>query len=220
MRNFVIILIALCLTNQIFAIEIKEKITRTPVTSLPFSKGKTVFCAKSSWAFTDEQTVNLPMFMYQDLGLMEKYNDSNATCILCHKFQVNENFNLVALDISVAEWGKQLLATYRNGELVDCIEADVNWYVDGPLCIKQWQIDASQEIIVTWLKIESSTPILAFSNFDKIKAQRIDTHYKVDTNGKFQEVKQVKYRSQTYTKAYLIDKNKNLWDGNEIPINN
>lgn len=110
------------------------------------------------------------------------------------------------------------MTTFKDDELIDCIEADVSWYSNGILYIKQWRIDEEQTIIVTWLKLISSDPISAFSNFSTVDAQRLDSYYKVDTNGKFQHTKQVKYKPQSYTQAYLADKTKNIWDGNEIPL--
>ena len=220
MKQNCIILILLTFSCNLFADNVKEILARIPLTSTPFACTKAAPYPKPAIGYPADMESHLPLQMYQDLGLTQK-NSFLAEIAVFRKFKPKEgNFDLVALDLDVSEWDKKILATYQKGELIDYIEVEVSWYSDGLLFVKQWQIDANQEVIVTWLKIESSTPISAFSNFDKIKAQRIDTHYKVDTNGKFQEVKQVKYRSQTYTKAYLIDKNKNLWDGNEIPINN
>ena len=222
MEKIMIIVMTLCLANGIFVkgaggpIELKKKIATTPISDLPFDKGKTVFCPASSWGYTPEQTLHLPMFLYKDLGLTEKFDDPNATCIICHKFQMNDNFDFVALDISVSDWSKQLLATYKNGEFIDCIESEVYcvfWF------IKQWRITAEKEIIVTSLNVESSTPISGLSDFEKVNAQRIDTYYKVDDSGKFYETKQVKYKPQVYTKANLEDRNKNIWEGDEVPVN-
>lgn len=214
----IILISILLITNELFAINIKEKITRTAATALPFSKTKTIFCSQPNWAFNDEQTINLPMFLYQDINLTQQFTDPNATCIICRKFQANTDFDVVALDISVSEWAKQLLATFKDGKLIDYIEADVSWYSNGFLYIKQWRIDSEQTITVTWLKIETTTPVSAFSDFSTISAQRIDFYYKIDTNGKFQLTKEVKYKPQSYTRTYLADKTKNLWEGNEMPL--
>ena len=83
------------------------------------------------------------------------------------------------------------------------------------ILIKQWQINPEHKIIVTLLKVESTASISAFSKFNSVEAQRIDTYYEITTDGKFREEKQVKYRPQTYTRSYLTDKTKNLWEGNE-----
>ena len=217
MKKFVIIMMSLCFANSIFAIDLPSKIVRTHLETLPFFKSKTMRLPDPVYAVVDDETANLPIFLYRDLGLQEKFKDPNTECILCRKFQMNDNFDFVALDILISEWSKQLLATYRNGELIDYIECEISWTF---LFIKQWRITAEKEIIVTSLNVESSTPISGLSDFDKVNAQRIDTYYKVDDSGKFYETKQVKYKPQVYTKAYLEDRNKNIWEGDEVIINN
>ena len=83
------------------------------------------------------------------------------------------------------------------------------------ILIKQWQINPEHKVIVTLLKVESAVPVSAFSKFNSVNAQRIDTYYEITADGKFREEKQVKYRPKTYTRSYLTDKTQNLWEGNE-----
>ena len=216
MKRNCIIFIFLILSGNIFADNIKTSLEKTPITSIPFDCTKCVPYLEPTYAFPTEKGDNFPLATYNDLGLTQKNADPNTNCVIFRKFKPhNGNFDLLALDLTVSDLGKKILVTYHEGKLIDYIEAEVSWFSGGIICVKQWHINANEEIVVTWLKVESSTPILAFSNFNSIHAQRIDIHCEIDSSGKFQEIKQVKYQPQTYTKAYLTDKNKNLWEGNE-----
>lgn len=216
MKRNCIIFIFLILSGNILADSIKTRLEKIPNTPIPFNCTKCVPYLEPTYAFPTDKEENFPLAIYNDLGLTQKNTDPNMDCVIFRKFKPqNGNFDLLALDLTVSDLGKKILATYHAGKLIDYIEAEVSWFSGGIICIKQWQINTKQEIIVTWLKVDSSTPIPAFSNFNSIQAQRVDTYYEIDSSGKFQEIKQVKYQPQTYTKAYLTDKNKNLWEGNE-----
>lgn len=79
-------------------------------------------------------------------------------------------------------------------------------------------IKEDSTVIITHLQLIDTVPIMFYSSFSSVQAQRVDTYYKIDSSGKFQEIKQVKYQPRTYTKTYLEDKTKNLWEGNEVLI--
>lgn len=206
-----------CFANSLFAMEVKEKIDKTPITALPYSKTKTARYPKSAWGLSDKQAALLPMFLYNDLGLKEKYNDKNATCTICYKFNMDSRFEFVALDIWISEWSKQLLATFKDGKMIDCIEAEVSWFSDGLISMKQWRIDADKNICVTWLKVDDT--VSAFADFNTIDAQRIDIFYRVDEHGKFHEIKRVEYQPKIYKKVDLANDDQDLWNGGEVPLN-
>ena len=113
---------------------------------------------------------------------------------------------------------QKVLVTYRDGKFIDYIESEVAWWNEKMVFIKQWRIASNEEIVITWLKVQSTPPISAFSDFKSINAQRIDMHYKIDDNGKFELIKEIKYKPQLYPKTYLTDRSKNLWEGDEAPV--
>lgn len=217
MKRNCIMFILVILSYQAFSDNIKERLARVSLSEIPFACTKDARYPDPANGFSFGMNTGFSLDCYDDLGLTQKYTNPEGGCVIFRKFKPQKgNFDLVALDIEVSEWGKKILATYYEGELVDYIEAEVNWYSDGMILIKQWQINSNQEVIVTWLKVESATPISAFSKFNSVEAQRIDTYYEITSEGKFREVKQVKYHPQTYTRDYLTDKTKNLWEGNEV----
>ena len=208
--------ILVILGYQAFPDNVKEILARVPYSQLPFACTKEASYPNPAIGYPFDMNTGFSLDCYNDLGLTQMYADPNMNCVVFRKFKPQKgNFDLIALDIEISEWGKKILATYHEGELVDYIEGEVYWYSDGMILIKQWQINPEHKVIVTLLKVESAVPVSAFSKFNSVKAQRIDTYYEITADGKFREEKQVKYRPKTYTRSYLTDKTQNLWEGNE-----
>ena len=216
MKRSCIMFILVILGYQAFPDNVKEILARVPYSQLPFACTKEASYPNPAIGYPFDMNTGFSLDCYNDLGLTQMYADPNMNCVVFRKFNPQKgNFDLIALDIEVSEWGKKILATYHEGELVDYIEGEVYWYSDGMILIKQWQINPEHKVIVTLLKVESAVPVSAFSKFNSVKAQRIDTYYEITADGKFREEKQVKYRPKTYTRSYLTDKTQNLWEGNE-----
>ena len=220
MKHYCLAFVCLMLSFSSFADNVKEILEKVPFAQLPFACTKTAVFIRPKVTYPGRINTCFPLNTYDDLGLTQKYDDPNVICCdVFRKFQLKSGkYELVALDVNIFERTKKVLVVYQNGELVDYIEAEVCWYPDSVLFVKQWRITSDEEIIVTWLKVLSETPINAFSNFKEVTAQRIDMHYRIDANGKFQLTKEVKYTPRNYTRTYLADKTKNLWEGNETPI--
>ena len=216
MKRNCIVFILVILGYQAFPDNVKEILARVPYSQLPFACTKEASYPYPAIGYPFDMNTGFSLDCYNDLGLTQMYADPNMNCVVFRKFKPQKgNFDLIALDIEISEWGKKILATYHEGELVDYIEGEVYWYSDGMILIKQWQINPEHKVIVTLLKVESAVPVSAFSKFNSVKAQRIDTYYEITADGKFREEKQVKYRPKTYTRSYLTDKTQNLWEGNE-----
>ena len=216
MKRNCIMFILVILGYQAFPDNVKAILARVPYSQLPFACTKEASYPNPAIGYPFDMNTGFSLDCYNDLGLTQMYADPNMNCVVFRKFNPQKgNFDLIALDIEVSEWGKKILATYHEGELVDYIEGEVYWYSDGMILIKQWQINPEHKVIVTLLKVESAVPVSAFSKFNSVKAQRIDTYYEITADGKFREEKQVKYRPKTYTRSYLTDKTQNLWEGNE-----
>lgn len=229
MKTFTFCILILLVTLNAIAtdvkVEINKRIKFVPYTNLPFSNTKTIG-PSFRYALIEDQIANLPMFLYDDItltdGSLDLKWDPNMECAIICRFPTDTDFDLVALDIESAEWGKNLLAVYKNGRLIDYIEAEISWDFTGGLYVKQWRITANREIVVTWLKINSPAPIRYNKDykfdFNTLNAQRIDTHYKIDDTGHFKVLKQIKYRPQDYSQADLARNSKNLWEGNEVEL--
>lgn len=219
MKKIILLTLFVSAFYNLFAINTKDKIVRTPTAAIPFECTKMAPWGKPGFELSNSETRNLPMYVYHDLGLKLKTKNQPFARIF-RKFTFDNNtFEMLALNIGESDPNKYVLATFnKEGEIIDFIECSVYFITTTRLFVKQWRIDAGQNIIITWLNVNQPEPIKFFDNFDTIIAQRIDSYYKVDTNGKFQLTKQVKYKPQSYTQAYLADKTQNIWDGNEIPL--
>mgnify|MGYP007083088971 FL=1 len=194
MKRNCIMFILVILGYQAFPDNVKEILARVPYSQLPFACTKEASYPNPAIGYPFDMNTGFSLDCYNDLGLTQMYADPNMNCVVFRKFNPQKgNFDLIALDIEVSEWGKKILATYHEGELVDYIEGEVYWYSDGMILIKQWQINPEHKVIVTLLKVESAVPVSAFSKFNSVKAQRIDTYYEITADGKFREEKQVKY---------------------------
>ena len=200
MKKVFALSIMLIFSFTLYALNIKEKIARIQGTALPFNCTKTAPWGKTIYNLSSSELGSLPLHTYKDLGLTERTTYETSARIF-RKFQTNNrSYIVIALSIGESDPNKQLLATFNEeGTVIDFLEAGVYFITSERLYIKQWRIK------------EDSTVI-------SVQAQRVDTYYKIDSSGKFQEIKQVKYQPRTYTKTYLEDKTKNLWEGNEVLI--
>lgn len=217
MKKIFILSIILMFSFVLYALNIKEKIARTQGATLPFNCTKIAPWGKAIYNLSSSELGSLPLHTYKDLGLTVRTTYETSARIF-RKFQTdNRSYILIALNIGESDPNKQLLATFdQEGAVIDFLETGVYFVTFERLYIKQWRIKEDSTVIVTHLQLIDTVPIMFYSSFSSIQAQRVDTYYKIDSSGKFQEIKQVKYQPQTYTKTYLEDKTKNLWEGNEV----
>ncbi len=215
-------LLPLCLILHLIAFadeDMKNRLEEVPSTSIPFDCVKSIDYFKPAFGFSYGTDQHFSLEVYDDLGLTQKETDPNINYAIFRKFELQcKEYTLVAITLDIAESTKKVLVTYRDGKFIDYIESEVAWWNEKMVFIKQWRIASNEEIVITWLKVQSTPPISAFSDFKSINAQRIDMHYKIDDNGKFELIKEIKYKPQLYPKTYLTDRSKNLWEGDEAPV--
>ena len=209
------ILMILFFSTNDGVISMKEKLQRTPASTLPFEATSKAPWGKPGFGVVKEQWQNLPIFTYRDLGLTKR-NNYNEDVVIYRKFESEYNdYCIVALKIGVSDPGKDLLVTYDNeGNVLDFLETGAYWGGVERLCVKQWKITKEREIVVTWIKIESNASLQYHDNFTSVEGQRLDTRYSIDSNGSFQKIKEVRFEPRSYTKGYL-ESDKNLWEGDE-----
>ena len=219
MKKVFALSIMLIFSFTLYALNIKEKIARIQGTALPFNCTKTAPWGKTIYNLSSSELGSLPLHTYKDLGLTERTTYETSARIF-RKFQTNNrSYIVIALSIGESDPNKQLLATFNEeGTVIDFLEAGVYFITSERLYIKQWRIKEDSTVIITHLQLIDTVPIMFYSSFSSVQAQRVDTYYKIDSSGKFQEIKQVKYQPRTYTKTYLEDKTKNLWECNEVLI--
>ncbi len=216
MRTILFILILACISLSTFGEEVKWKLEKTPASSLPFARTKAALWGKPGYAIAWDERSNLPIYTYKDLCLTQR-NDFDEDVVIFRKFQpTNTNFYIAALTIGVSDPNRELLVTYdKEGKVIDFLESGVFCMNSSWLFIKQWRITEKLEVIITTIKVNPADNIDASDKFISVRGYRVDTYYKIDTSGKFLKEKEVKYEPTMYSKSYLEDKNKNLWEGEE-----
>ena len=216
---FIFMSIFMTLTCHSFADNVQERIARVQISSIPFKCIKEAKFPRPLYAFPNAYLTDLPVYLYSDLALHQTDYDENIDCSIFRHFKVGERgLDLIAVDLTLSELSKKVLIVYDQNNCMDCLEVEVCWGVNGILSVKQWRIDSNENIIVTWIKVDNATPISAFSDFGSVEGQRIDMYYTIDGSGHFRLDKEVRYKPQTYTQSYLEDASKELWDGNEVPL--
>ena len=217
MKTLIIIttLLAVC---SFKASDTKEIISRIPKTSIPFECTRTTPGARPITAIYPTGR-ELPQYIYDDITLSHKTSFKNYNSIFKRFEWPKTTFEVLTIRIGVSDPELGVLATLtQDGELIDYIEAEMLFYRDKPLYIMQYRIDKDATIIVTRLNLISDKPVMIYEEFSTIHAQRIDTYYKVGDDGKFQQIKQVKFEPASYTQDDLENENKNFWEGKETPL--
>lgn len=126
----------------------------------------------------------------------------------------NSSNNLVAISFGgVSDWRTIVMCIVDPSErILDTLEVTIR--VGDPF-IKQFRINEKNQIIVTTIKANTSIS-LPLESFTSFSGYRQDITYSVNAKGRFVEEAIKTYQSRIYTRAYLGNKEINLWEGNEV----
>lgn len=217
MKKYVLIVLVMALVQLSYAqtdVNLETAMQKVEKSTFPF------YCAKRTpylapvQKFIAEPTSKRGLYTYRDLGGYQKNSNEEGFCDIFRWFEMSGTAShLIAVTIGRDKSHRQILVSYKNGKSVDFLESQTNFNND--IVIKQWQIGADEQILISWLKIEEGKVFLSDEDFNSLRAQRIDTYYKLNPQGKFVKVKEVKYQPQDYSRKYLLDKERNIWDGEE-----
>lgn len=96
------------------------------------------------------------------------------------------------------------------GNIKSSLEGTVQTY---NLSIKQYKVTEDYKIVTSQMMPTSQNPIL-FDDFIRsnqpVEAYRLDTTYRINSNGEFVKEKEAKLPTKTYTKKLLIENE--IWD--------
>ncbi len=159
-------------------------------------------------------------FVWEDLQCTIKYPVENEMSAALKMQPQSGNYYLIPINISYFAPSRTVLATYTpSGAFIDQLEAGVvgesynTW-----LYVKQCRVDQNMKVTVYHLKVTNPTSIIFIEAPATITAQRIDTTYQITSDGHFQKTGEKKYHERLYTKAELNVKDRNIWDGSEVPM--
>ena len=168
--------------------------------------------------FRAEALSPIPIYYYKDIGLTQKETSPEPYgASIFRKYEITHgNYAyLAALDIRESEFLHTYLATFdMYGNVIDYLSVDVGFAAHNSIFIKQFEVLDNMTVIVYSLNIQSSKPVYHYNKFDKVRAQRVDTYYKITDSGKFEKQRDVTYLSKDYTYAEL-DNMKNIKEGGE-----
>lgn len=214
---FVVIFIFVLFVSSVSAQGImKNVLDGINFSTLPHREAK---CVPYTYCYgVDNSLGKIPNKLYENLQCTEYIfadNDDEAP-VAYAKFQIPEQ-EIVVIAVNFGGTTDYmtdvLVAVDYMGNILDTLEGTV---AQPFVYIKQYQILADGQIIVTSIKPKQETSIL-FENFnssDSFIGNRIDCIYYVK-DGKFILKKEQKYADKTYTYELLSDKTYNLWNGNE-----
>lgn len=217
-----ILLLSLLIYSEVImgqkSLNMKERLEFVPATTLPFVCEKKCPQPQPIMAVVKEYFGNLPIYTYEDLGATIKTSFKNEDCSIFRRLQpTNGNYYLAVLGIGITDWQKRILVTYnsQNAKIIDFIECEIYFAGEEWLYTKQWKVDENMQVVVYAINLISPEKVMFGTEFPPIQAQRVDTYYQISPERKFSRTKEVKYKPQTYTKAYLEDRTKNFWNGTE-----
>jgi hypothetical protein len=166
-----------------------------------------------------EITTCIARYIYIDLNRQKRFS-KNLWCSLISHFDVkNKNFTPIFLcwNNTPCDLRGLLVTLDTNYQIIDTLEVAIAGNHEDRILTKQYQLDTDLTLIVYDLR-PTSDKILRYQmdQIDTYDAQRVDTHYKIDDNGKFIKLKEIFYKPKTYTIEELYYyKNHRIGNGKE-----
>ena len=163
-----------------------------------------------------EITTCIARYIYIDLNRQKRFS-KNLGCSLISHFDVkNKNFTPIFLcwNNTPCDLRGLLVTLDTNYQIIDTLEVAIAGNHEDRILTKQYQLDTDLTLIVYDLR-PTSDKILRYQmdQIDTYDAQRVDTHYKIDDDGKFIKLKEIFYKPKTYTIEELYYyKNRNKQD--------
>jgi hypothetical protein len=174
-----------------------------------------------------EITTCIPRYVYQDLGRkirrIPKGNQNSVDYILFRHFDIKQkNFALMLLSLESVpmEFRDFLVTVDTNYQMIDTLEVGIQGTHKDRIMTKQYQLHADLSFFVYDLQPTSEKIQLYETDFlDSFDAQRVDTHYQINDEGKFIKKKEIRYKPKTYTLEELYQKSiHGIWNGTETPL--
>lgn len=166
-----------------------------------------------------------PDYTYKDFQRNQRITykdpDRETDCTAYCQFRKpgNSEFTILGISIDEGDYRDILLATYEfDGSPIDWVDVEVKF---GDIKLKQYKITPEMKLFVYELKPTSPTPIYFYEDYiqkkiSSLNAQRIDTVYRIDDDGKVNKLSEKKYQPKDYSMTIL--ETADIWNGNETPL--
>ncbi|MDR3119606.1 MAG: hypothetical protein LBU44_09390 [Mediterranea sp.] len=214
-----VLLPSFCTAQQ--AASILLALNEMPTEPVPFNATKkTPFIDNKSFGVNNSNNA-IPDKLYYNVQLTEYDHasiDPYLSASTFRKFAIPNSSNkilVVSFGGSTDRRTDALCVVSPSGTILDTLEAAVFYYPSfGTIALKQFRIDALFNIIISRIVPTSSTSI-PLDTFSSFSGYRLDTTYAINSQGRFVKQSEQCYVTKTYTRAYLEDRNKDIWNGGE-----
>ena len=205
-------------------ISLQERIDRTEVTTLPFEFTNSAKHSKPGGSLSSFQELinRIPCYVYDDVGRKEYTNWGQIDHTLFKYFD-SKYKNFILLDIMVqrisGEYRHFLVTLNKDYQVIDTLEVAIGGLHDAWLCTKQYRLNSDFTLTVYDLQ-QTSDKVLRYQvdQFDSFEAQRVDTRYTINEEGKFVKDEEIRYIPRTYKMEELYQKGHGIWNGTETPV--
>ena len=206
------------------AMSLKERINRTEVTTLPFEYTNLVEYSRPGYSINGLQlTTSIPRYTYGDVGKKIRLVNMGHISYSLFKCFDSRNKGFVLLDIVLKRMpgeNRHFLVTLdTNYQMIDTLEVAAGGRHRDRLCVKQYRLNSDFTLTVYDLR-QTSDNVLRYQvdQFDSFEAQRVDTRYTINEEGKFVKGEEIRYTPRTYKMEELYQKGHGIWNGTETPV--
>ena len=128
------------------------------------------------------------------------------------------NYLLISLNDAGDFWTHILASVDPDGNIEDYIDARITSASKyGAANIMQYRIVANGDVIISRI-VPTSSASIPLGDLKDFHGYRQDTTYRLDQDGKFQNVGVVRFVPQLYTAQMLSAADYHVWNGNETPV--
>lgn len=224
-KNLILILILILLL--LFTIIVKGQkqesepliwsLSRMPAAELPISTGlKQTWKKGLCYGFNQNMAPLLQYHSYEDLGLTKEFA---LFCggVIYGWAESKYGYNILLISMGEVDRYRLVIGTFtKAGNLIDTLECEAFFTIgNNPFYTKEFSLNSDQQLIVCQLESKEVNPVFITKPFESYHAQRVDTYYQINSEGKIVPQKRKLYKPRVYDVAYIKDGKKRLLDGDE-----
>lgn len=206
-------------------ISVKEALDKMSTEPAPFSATKkTKFIYNNNFKIINQDNT-IPDNMYDNIQLTqyfharEDYSELGGETF--RKFSIPGSSNkilIVSFGGDTDYHTSVLCIVSPSGIVLDTLEGEISF---GGIYVKQYRIINPQSNITVTRIVPTSSTSISFNSdplFTSFTGYRLDTIYSINSLGRFVKQSKKSYKTKTYTRGYLEDTSKDLWNGGEEPL--
>ena len=201
---------------------LSEVINKVPTQSIPFYATRITVHGYDGTGFRIANHNNIVLGKLYHNAQLTEYFVSSRPGLAHRKFAIPNSNNLLLLVSfgNATDWLTDVLCVVSPaGQVLSTLEVTIS----GEAFVRQFRINAQNQIIVTTLHPTSTTSV-PLNSFPSFHGQRRDVTYVINAQGQFVQISKQFFQPRTYTREELVQDDSdegtttpNLWEGNETP---